>query len=265
MHSSDGVSHAPLFSVVTVVLNDEDGFLQTMASIRGQDWHEHEWIVVDGGSGDGIPALLADGGTTASAWISEPDGGIYEAMQKGTQMATGKWVVYMNAGDIFSSPESLSKVAALLAERPDADILFGGATLILPTGARRYRRPRDIARYIWRALPANHQATYFRRTMVLATPYDTSYRITGDYALVASLFRIGLNAAYLDRSLVDFRVGDLSSRRPWTLFIEGIRVQREILGLSAPRLLASSIRRAVSIAGQRLLSYRLFSSSRERQ
>jgi putative colanic acid biosynthesis glycosyltransferase len=264
MRPSESLSHGPLFSVVTVVLNDEAGFRLTMASLRGQDWHDYEWIVVDGGSSDGTPALLAEASTGAHRWISELDGGIYEAMQTGTQMASGRWVVYMNAGDTFSSPQSLSAVAALQAERPDADILFGAATLVLPTGARRHRPPRDLPTYIWRGLPANHQATYFRRTRVLATPYDTSYRIAGDYALVASLYRTGLTPAYLNRSLVDFRVGDLSSRRPWTLLIEGTRVQRQILGLSVGRSLASYVRRAVSIFGLRLLSARIFSSSRAR-
>ena len=262
---SESPSQEPLFSVVTVVLNDEPGFRLTMASLHGQDWHDYEWIVVDGGSRDGTPALLADASTGADHWVSEPDGGIYEAMQTGTQMAHGRWVVFMNAGDTFSSPKSLSAVAALQAERPDADILFGAATLVLPTGARRHRRPRELSGYIWRGLPANHQATYFRRTRVLATPYDTSYRIAGDYALVASLYRGGLTPAYLNCSLVDFRVGDLSSRRPWRLLLEGTRVQRQILGLSVGRSLASYVRRAVSIFGLRLLSSRIFSSSRARQ
>ena len=249
---------APLFSVITVVLNDEAGFRQTMASLRMQEWRDYEWVVVDGGSADGTPSLLADKSTGVDRWISERDGGIYEAMQKGTDMAAGKWIVYMNAGDSFSSALALSAVAEHHAQHPDADVIFGGATLVLPSGVRRYRPPRDLSRNIWRALPANHQATYFMRTTLRDTAYDTSYRIAGDYALVASLYRAGVTPTYLDRSLVDFRVGDLSSRHPWKLLNEGTRVQRQILGLSRARSVASYLRRAVSIFGMRLLSTRVF-------
>jgi putative colanic acid biosynthesis glycosyltransferase len=246
----------PFFTVVTVVLNDEPGFRDTMASLHGQTWRDHEWVVVDGASRDGTPALLASGSTGATRWISERDGGVYDAMQKGTVLARGRFVVYMNAGDVFSSPDVLTAVASRLAEEPEAraDILFGGATLVLPNGVRRYRGPRDLARSIWRAMPANHQATYVARTRLLAAPYDTSYRIAGDYALMATLYQAGVTPSYLDRSLVDFRVGDLSSRRPWRLLAEGTRVQREILGLSLWRALGSLARRAVSIGGLRLLS-----------
>jgi putative colanic acid biosynthesis glycosyltransferase WcaE len=249
----------PTFSVITVVLNDEAGFRETMASVRSQQAAEFEWIVIDGGSRDGVPELLRTGVSRADKWLSEPDRGIYDAMQKGIALASGDMVVFMNAGDTFSSERTLAAVSAHLATNGSgAEVLFGGATLVLPNGVRRYRPPRDLHRSIWRSLPANHQATYFSRHRLLKSPYDLRFRVAGDYALIASLYRQGIKPTYLDAPLVDFRVGDYSFRHPWRLVKEGSRVQRQILGLSSARIALSAARRSFSILCLTLLATPLF-------
>ena len=255
MEGTPAPGAAPTFSVVTIVLNDEAGLRATMANIRSQTFRDFEWIIVDGGSRDGVPDLLRSGASGAQRWVTEKDRGVYDAMQKGTDLARGRFVVYMNAGDSFSGPEVLSVVAAHIGTAASGvDVVFGGATLILPNGRRHYRAPRNIERVIWRSLPANHQATYFSRKALLATPYDTHFRIAGDYALVAMMYRANVAVSYLDTSLVDFRVGDLSSRHPWRLLREGALVQRRVLHLSRTAVALSFARRAISIFGLRFMS-----------
>jgi len=153
----------------------------------------------------------------------------------------------MNAGDRFAGPGVLGQVSARLdGAGPAPDVLFGGATLVFPGGRRWYRGPRNMERYIWHGLPAIHQATYYRRSRVRDTGYDPSYRVCGDYEIVARLFTGGASAAYLDAPLVDFMVGGTSFRTRGPLFAEPLRVQTEILHAGPLRKALSLARRLVS-------------------
>ena len=130
-----------------------------------------EWIVVDGNSSDATINVLHSFGENVQ-WISKEDRGIYDAMNYGISMSTGDYVVFMNAGDKFYDSETLARVADALSEaRPVADILFGGAMLSFLDGERSiYRPPRLVKNSLWHGLPANHQATYYRKTLLDKTP-----------------------------------------------------------------------------------------------
>ena len=132
-------------SIITVVLNDLEGLKRTHRSVFEQSNKSFEWIVRDGGSdGRTIDFLLSLG--EAVKWISEPDRGIYDAMNRGVSMSAGEYVVFMNAGDTFCDSTSLSKVDGYLsANNQIADVLFGGAMLSFSGGGRMvYRPPRLV-------------------------------------------------------------------------------------------------------------------------
>lgn len=252
----EDLSSGPLFSIVTVVFNDLAGLLQTHVSIQAQSFRGFEWVVVDGGSKDGTAEFLAGLAPDAATWISDRDRGVYDAMNKGIKLCSGRFIVFMNAGDVFAGAAVLSKVKDALegaAEPPD--IVFGGAQLILPNGRERYRPPRKMETYIWHGIPSNHQATYYRRDRLIETRYDLAYRICGDYYLVAQLYMQGLTAHYLNEPLVNFRVGDLSYRNPIRLISEPFTIQRQVLQLPLIIRLASLLKRCVSTVGLMTLSH----------
>ena len=220
----------PLFSIITVVMNDVQGFMDTRASVAALSEESYEWIVVDGQSNDGLPEYLRRGDALVTRWVSEPDLGIYDAMNKGVTLARGQYVVFMNAGDRFKDPESLTYVRELVvAEEMKPDVVFGGAQLVFANGLAFYRSPRRAERTIWHGLPANHQATYYLRSWLRELPYDLSFYVCGDYYLIASLMRRGAHAAYLNRPLVRFRAGGTSLQRKSDLLTEPYRIQRDIL------------------------------------
>lgn len=240
----------PSFSVITVVLNDFAGLRRTWESIQSQTLRDYEWIVVDGGSRDGIVEFLAQLPQGSARWLSEKDRGMYDAMNKGVRLACGEWVVFMNAGDLLSAPQVLQQVQqSIVTSGKPIDVLFGGATLVTAAGARRYRRPYPIEDYVWHGLPAIHQATFYRRQRILATPYDLQYRLCGDYYIIAMLYRQGLQAQYLDSSLAEFRVGGSSYQRRRELCEEPYRIQRDVLGLSCPSRCRSLAKRLISTLG----------------
>jgi len=246
-------------SVITVVFNDLDGLKLTQRSVLEQEGADFEWIVHDGGSGEKTTSFLQSLGSKVR-WVSEPDQGIYDAMNRGVSKCTGEYVVFMNAGDTFHDSTTLAKVAeALRIGEQAADILFGGAMLSFPGSGRMvYRPPRLAENYIWHGLPANHQATFYRKSMLDTTPYDLQYPLCGDYYLASALIRKGARAVYLDEPLAKFEVGGQSYKKLDQLFMEAYRIQRDVLGMPFHCRLASVAKRFVSTLGFVLLSQPIF-------
>ena len=224
--------------------------MKTAKSIASQDYPDIEWIVKDGNSIDNpIPdAKKIVEGRVKFTDASGPDQSIYDAMNIGVSSSTGDFVVFLNAGDIFSDDTSLRNVVTAIEAKGAevVDILYGGANLVLPNGDSVYRAPRDADRTLWHGLPANHQATYFRRTKLVDEPYDLSYRVCGDYYLVAVLEKAGAESICLDEPVVDFMVGGFSFTSPWLLHMEPAKIQRKVLEQSILLVGASMIRRMVT-------------------
>ena len=100
----------PLISVITVCYQAAESLQKTILSVRQQYYQPLEFIVVDGGSTDGTRDIIARHQDIITRWVSEPDGGIYDAMNKGVSMATGEWVIFMNAGDTFAANNVLLRI-----------------------------------------------------------------------------------------------------------------------------------------------------------
>ena len=100
----------PKITVITVVRNDVAHIEHTMLSVLGQTYGNVEYIVIDGGSTDGTVDIIKKYADKLAYWVSEPDGGIYPAMNKGLQHATGEWVNFMNSGDSFADDKVLNDV-----------------------------------------------------------------------------------------------------------------------------------------------------------
>jgi putative colanic acid biosynthesis glycosyltransferase len=246
-------------SIITVVLNDLAGLKQTHRSIMEQSHKNFEWIVRDGGSDARTTDFLKSLGDFVT-WISEPDRGIYDAMNYGYSMSKGDYIVFMNAGDTFSDNGSLSKVSRyLMLESRVIDVLFGGAILNFSKSGRVvYRAPRLAENSLWHGLPANHQATYYRRSLLSKTPYNLGYSLCGDYYLAVTLIRNGACAAYLYEPLAIFEVGGQSYKNLGQLFAEPYRIQRDVLGSPWHYRLASILKRLVSTLGFMFLSQSFF-------
>lgn len=245
MHLNSKVPH---LSVVTVVLNDPDGLVRTGESLLNQTLRP-EWVVVDGGSSDPTLTALRNFGD-AVRWISEKDKGIYDAMNKGIGMCKGDYVVFLNAGDSFSDSKVVADVSAFLSTPQDRsiDVLCCGANLVLADGRAVYRPPKIVDEYIWHGLPANHQATYYRRVMLGEQPYDLRFKICGDYFLAAILYVKNARFGYFDRSVVEFFLDGVSYGWRKKLFMEPYTIQREVLSLSLGWRILSLLKRFMSCA-----------------
>lgn len=259
MHEQFSISkHAmpdtqPQFSIITVVYNDASGLAETRSSVASQVFTDFEWIVIDGGSSDGTVALLEQSNQTCLRWISEKDSSIYDAMNKGMDLAKGEYLVFLNAGDTFPNSDTLYSASKALEKEPRPDVLFGGAEYIFPDGKSVFRPPKPMAKSIWHGLPANHQATYYSRNILNGLRYDLRYRICGDYYLIAMLYKKGISPAYLDKSLVRFEVGGTSYVNRKRLFWEPYLIQRDVLHNHLILRLLSLLKRGISTLGMMVL------------
>ncbi len=221
-------------TVVTIVRNDLHGLLKTRASLAEQTSKEFEWIIVDGASNDGTAEMAASFDEPYASARSERDSGIYDAMNKGLDRATGEFVVFLNARDTFADSEVLETVSANL-RASKADYLYGDNMEEFGGGRSLYKRAQGHERLAY-GMFACHQTMFFRRSMIGSLRYDTSLRISGDYAFTAKfLLQKRPRICRVDRALCIFDLSGASLTDRKRGREENWRVQRDVLGLSLPR------------------------------
>jgi len=254
------VPDAPLLSVVTVVHNDLGGLQRTRRSLQGLlEFGRVEWVVGDGASSDGTVEWLATVSQSGLRWVSEPDGGIYDAMNRTTGRTRGRFLWYLNAGDEVAVDHPRVVVDLLRAEaaRPAPDrLVYGDYVLHLTNGTDIVRRARP-ASYLSHSLPTSHQAMLFPRTAVDAVGrYDSGFAVTGDYDLVARLLRAGVELHRVPVQFARFGLGGQSTRMRSVLIREAAHVQRNVLRQPWIVVAGSGIRRRMSFAALTALEHR---------
>ena len=200
---------SPLLSVVTVNRNMADGLARTIASVAQHDFALYEYIVVDGASTDDSVDVIGRNSDSIDRWVSAPDGGVYDAMNKGVSLARGEWVLFLNSGDTFASNDVLSAVMA--AARPGDDILYGNALVRYPTGARRVSaafEPKELPY----GMICSHQALFARRELLEGQPFTVG-KIRSDYEFLVRCRAGGLTFHRVPILIAEIEAGGLSDRR----------------------------------------------------
>ncbi len=221
----------PTLSVITVVYNNARDIERTIRSVVGQTYPHIEYLVVDGGSTDGTVAVIKQYSDRISQWVSEPDKGIYDAMNKGLAMATGDYVLFMNSGDEIYAPDT---VARIFATEPGADIYYGETELFDDNweslGLRRHHVPE---RFSWRSfrygMNVSHQAIYIRRSIV--GRYDTQYQLSADIDWVIRAAKQAKRAVNTRMLVAKYLVGGLSKKRHRQSLVERFRIFTKHYGL----------------------------------
>ena len=175
----------PKFSVITVCYNAQATIEDTIQSVIAQTYHHVEYIIVDGASKDRTLSIINRYRDRIATVVSEPDKGLYDAMNKGIRLATGDYVCFLNAGDSFHEDDTLQQMVHTLRELTELpDVLYGETELVDAEGhfvrMRRLQAPEHLT---WRSFRHGmlvcHQAFFAKRT--LAEPYDLSYRFSADF------------------------------------------------------------------------------------
>jgi len=219
-----------LLSVITVAFRNLDGVVKTWRSLRNlarDPSLSFEWIVVDGGSNDGTAEFLEKlNGEFNLRYVSEKDRGIYDAMNKGIDMAQGRYAIFLNSGDIFH--EDVAQFVRQLSRVQGNAMVIGDALLDFGDG-NKVRRSAKRGWYIYHSLPASHQAIFFPVSGLKTYPYDLQYRVSSDYALTARMYKAGYPFKRLPGLVSEFSMGGVSTSNNLELCQDAKKVQREIL------------------------------------
>jgi glycosyltransferase involved in cell wall biosynthesis len=222
-------------SIITAVRNGEATIGTTLRSVELQSHADIEHVIVDGASTDRTLQVISSVERRAMLLLSEPDNGIYDAFNKGLRFATGDVVAFLNSGDVYTSPAVVARMAAELAST-GADAVFGDLIVVDADNhdrvVRRYRSSRfRPSRVAYGFMPAHPTLFMRRRVYEKYGGYDSSYRIAGDFELVARVFvNARIAYSYVPEVLVRMPRGGLSSSGPasnWTITHEMRRACRQ--------------------------------------
>ena len=204
-------------SIITVCYNSAETLSDTLASVAAQNYPNVEHIVIDGGSTDGTRALVEREGRHVKVFLSEPDEGIYDAMNKGIRLASGDIIGTLNADDVYADSGVLSRIEQQMIDgQLDAiygDVIFFEADRPKWTLRRYSSRHFSPSRIAWGWMPA-HPTLFLRREVFQRFGlYRTDFKIAGDYEFVARIFKdADLRYRYLPEVLVRMRTGGVSTR-----------------------------------------------------
>ena len=171
-------------SVITINFNNRDGLRKTIESVVNQTFKDFEYIIIDGGSTDGSVEVIKEYADRIDYWVSEPDKGIYNAMNKGIDVAKGEYCNFMNSGDVFVNNNILLEIEDLLI---DVGIVYGRA--VYSDGRMALERQSDIPDLIYFfSNTISHQASFISTKMLKRYHYDESLRIVSDWKFFVQAF-----------------------------------------------------------------------------
>lgn len=233
----------PEITVVTVCRNALDGLRRTAESVLSQTYPNMEYVIIDGASTDGTADYVRSLGDKVAVFVSEPDKGIYDAMNKGMAKASGEWVIFMNAGDTFYSADTVERVFGA-GGLDGYGVVYGdvakdadeSSLVVKKAGA-----PCNSHRMFF-----CHQSAFYRRSEVLKEPFDIGHRMSADIHQVKRLYKKGVRFKQLDFPVAIFDTGGVSNVRRSAGLRDNISVVNELDGFAdrlrlLPRLLVPYI------------------------
>ena len=213
-------------SVITVVFQDPAGLEKTIRSVLEQTYPQLEFIVIDGGSQDATQDVLYRYRDSIDTVVSEADDGIYDAMNKGIALAKGDYAIFMNADDVFASPDVVAQVAPYLDGQ--TDVVYGHRNYVRKSGSMVQQKSHE-ASYVRFRMPYCHQAAFCRTETLRCWPFNMTYRYSADYNQVAEIFRNGGTFRQVDLTICNYASGGMSESglRP---YLEVLKIQFDNFG-----------------------------------
>lgn len=224
-----------IFSIITVCFNNRDGLEKTIKSVICQTYKDYEFIVIDGGSKDGTKELLEQYDDKIDFWCSEPDNGVYNAMNKGILHSKGEYLIFMNSGDCFYSNSVLEDVKNL---RLDVDIISGQVERMDNSKLIRQYDGQDLLMQLYLDT-INHQGTFIKKTLFDNNLYDESLKVVSDWKFwVENIICKGCNTVVIDNIIAKQDMTGLSTSSQSNFWLEE---RKKILNELFPKLIQKEL------------------------
>lgn len=217
-------------SIITINFNNLDGLKKTSESILAQIWRDFEWIIIDGGSNDGskefIESITTKKDSNVSFWCSEPDNGIYNALNKGIMYCNGEYVSCMNSGDVYYSHYTLAEV---FSKENKATVLYGDAMFSYDSHEKITTYPNKMSfRWLYNDT-INHQASFCKTHILKKYMFDESYTIMADRKLWLKLYLSGYSFRHIPLVVTKYDHSGISATDEKKWMSEFLRLHDEII------------------------------------
>jgi len=221
----------PKLTIITIVYNNVRDIERTLNSVINQTYKKIEYIIIDGKSTDGTLDIVEKYSSQISKIVSEPDKGIYDAMNKGLALATGDYVLFMNSGDEIYDEHTVQEV---FDSSPGADIYYGETEMYNDNweslGRRRHEAPEQ---FDWTSfkygMNISHQAIYIRKSIL--TPYDLKYKYSSDIDWIIKAAKKSSNIVNVHRYVAKYLVGGMSKKKHRESLKERFQIFTKYYGL----------------------------------
>lgn len=203
-----------LFSIITVVYNSVDAIKSTIESVINQSFKDFEYLIIDGGSVDGTLQVIQNYSGKINKVISEPDKGIYDAMNKGVLLASGSYILFMNAGDVFVHPNTLKHVSQFSVD--DYSVLYGNTILFDSETSFEQKLIAKDLNCLWKSLGycgLCHQSVFVKRELLKKYPFSLDLKIVADFEQILTLFQNGYRFFYIDIHVARISQDGISSKQ----------------------------------------------------
>ncbi len=230
----------PILSIITVCYNEKN-LKRTCESIVGQTFQDFEWLVIDGGSDQETLSILEKYKSRMNVFISEKDTGVYNAMNKGIERASGVWLNFMNAGDTFFNNTTLEKIFTEAVKNDSvgdcsfndfsADILYGISKVCNGNHTsflQKFPKENRLNHTFWQSNCINHQACFFKKELFEKFgPYNEKYKIRADFEKMLCFLKNGCKFGRLESIVSNFYTDGISSKNTKLLQAETDEIMAE--------------------------------------
>lgn len=212
-------------TVITVCFNAANTLEKTIQSVKEQTYSDIEYIIIDGKSTDTTIDIIKQYEKSVTRWISEPDKGVFDAMNKGLSLSTGDYVIFMNAGDCFAEIDVIENAVNYIASNNEVDVYHGDIY-----------RDNKSAQNIWKDIPFYlnkkkmkgmnicHQAIFTKLSTAKKYFFDTSYKVSADYNMMMQIFNNGGSFKYIPLNIAIYDTTGISTTNWKQTFIEEARI-----------------------------------------
>lgn len=198
-------------SIITINYNNKAGLEKTINSVLNQTWQDFEFVVIDGASTDGSTTIADEYRQKLSYYLSEPDSGVYNAMNKGIKKANGDYLLFLNSGDILAEDTTLEKIQKHLDGQ--FGIYYGDALYLEPNGEIKRTYPEKLSFSFFLEHNLSHQSSFIKRGLFDEIfLYNENYRIVSDWEFfIYAICKMNINYQHLDQVICKYDVSGISS------------------------------------------------------
>jgi glycosyltransferase involved in cell wall biosynthesis len=203
----------PVLSIITVVFNASKTIESTIQSVLGQTYLEIEFIVIDGESTDNTLSIIKTYQNEIDLLVSEPDQGIYDAMNKGIKKASGNWLLFLNAGDHFYDDHTIERFIKFLERNRSYELIFGDVLIIERDGTEYIGHLENSVPFLIRKMICHQCIFYSKEIFSQIGLFDTRYRLSADFEHLLRVKYGGLRIAKIPEIIARYKLDGISAEK----------------------------------------------------